>query len=418
MKKRNHLMMKNLVQIISCLLLLSWSLTSVAQHTLQFPSEYKGGKKKISSQDELDFYILPYKSDQLDLVPLKNEIPELDVPDVISIQAPYLGNFEEVVVVYGLIKSGKIDENSLIIILAADYQKDIATFFIDENQDRNFNNDVAPLAIQGGGSVKVTLKPYKQNVEQSFMLSMPGQEEEKAASEKIKKPKAKIKNQLTLGGHVSFSTGSLKYEYDNTEIGFPTTYQVNMSEKNIGVGITYSFPNWQVGVEATYQNLFYGTSYLVMQLGPPIFEVKPLGDTVYVDHALSERNKDLHTDHRFQSAFLLGGRIHFSETVELQPALKGGLIAYMGGKNINKSTYDSNRYQEGFDFELPASPFAEIDLRLEVTIGEYRAFFTALTVNKTWWQPEGMFEALPQENLNINYLTYRLSLGYRVALFK
>lgn len=386
----------------------------VFAQTLVLPQRYELSATEKKGVDKVEFYTFPYSSEQIDLRGLKKQLPEFDLPDQVSIKAPYLGAYQDITVLFGALEEGKKDEKTLIIMLAANYESERVTFFVDDNQDRNFNNDFAPLVLEAGGDAqKVLLTPFGENtVPIKFWLQIPPRNLEGDLKEKLKGKffKTKIKHQFAVGAHVGFSTGGLDYQYDNTEIGFPTWYSVNMTEKNIGLALSYNLPRWRIEFTGTYQNLFHYTSYLNIRTDNPETKVTSQG-TIIIDNVQIESNQDRHTNHRLQSALLLAYRGQVGETTEIQPLIKVGYISYLPG------IYGADRHDSAFDYELPASPFIELGIQTEFTTGMYKAFFLEITVNKTWWNPEDMFAALPVENLEINYTTWRGSIGYRIGLF-
>ena len=96
--------------------------------------------------------------------------------------------------------------------------------------------------------------------------------------------------------------------------------------------------------------------------------------------------------------------------MEVQPLLIGGLTTYL-----------PNSYTPDFSFEeqsyaYPSNPFLEGGLRAEFSTSNGGGFFLGMHANRTWWKPDGYFESLNQENLNIKFLVWKGVLGYRMAI--
>lgn len=380
---------------------------------ITIPQFYEDKIGNKSMESNVEFYAYPYTSNQIDLRTFKKIYPTFEAPDYITIQAPDLSTNEGAMVLLGLLDRGKDGANSLVIWVAADYFSREVTFYIDRDMDRNYFNDGPAVTLKAGQrKQRVIIKPYGENsLSRELFLSVPRDQARKMIGGVDEQKKQKITNQFAIGGHAGFGSGSLTYEYDNLDTGFPAWYTVNMTEKDFGVNLSYNFSKFKVGLDATYQNIFYYTSYLNIRIDNPEIRIDPnTGRSTIVENVAVNRNKDIHAKNRIQWGLSVAYRIHIG-SVEIQPTILGGITTYL-----------PDTYTPDFSFEEKAyaysnGAFLEGGLRAEFATGNGGAFFLGIHANKTWWQPEGYFESLNHENLKTEFLIWKGLLGYRVAIF-
>ena len=382
--------------------------TIIIPHQIDVDVNVEEGEEKIES---VIFFQYPYSSEVIDLKAFKRKLPKLIAPDNITIEAPDLSEFQTVHVLLGLLTEEKMDSNAIVIWLAGDYYSSEVTFFTDPLMDRNYRNDGAPVVLKEGQSpVQVMVYPFgNQTNGHELLLQVPRRPKLKGFSPYGDR-KIKIGYQFALGFHASFGSGSLTYQFDNLERGFPTWYSVNFSQKSLGLSMSYSLPRFRLGLSATLQNHFYYTSYLNIRFDNPTIKINPItGERIRVDNVLIERNQDVHSKNQVQWAIFGAYRMHLSETLELQPFLSAGKTTFLSGE------YIADRRVEDQTYKLPSSSFAEAGIQAEVTTGLHKAFFIGIFYNKVWWEPEEFYQSIEHENLGTSYYVWKGRLGYRIA---
>lgn len=378
---------------------------------ITIPQLYEDKIGKQAMENSVEFYTYRYTSNKIDLRTFKRIYPQLQAPDFLEIEAPDLSDNEGAMVLLGLLDNGKDQVNSIVIWIAANYFSKEVTFFVDQNMDRNYYNDGPAIVLKPGQRkqrIKIVPKADNSSARDLF-LQVPRDRARLLGYGDSPSRKRKISNQLAVGIHAGFGSGRLEYDYDNLDTGFPTWYTVNVTEKDFGVNLTYNFPKFLLGINATFQNIFYYTSYLNIRVDNPEFRIDPFsGREILVDNVDIKRNKDIHAKNRIQWGLKAGYRFHVGN-MEIQPIVVGGITTYMP----NAYTPDFSFEEEVFSYS--SNPFLEGGLRAEFSTGN-GAFFLGVHGNRTWWEPEGYFESLNQENLNIRFMVWKGVLGYRMAI--
>lgn len=393
-------------------LCLCFLLTAQPAQQITIPQLYEDKLGKETMESGVDFYTYRYTSNKIDLRTFKKIYPHLEAPDYIEIEAPDLSENKGSMVLLGLLDGGRDQINSLVIWLAADYFNKEVTFFVDPNMDRNYYNDGPAIVLKPGQrKQRVTISPTGNEVlARDLFLQVPRDRAKLFGYGDSQRRKSKISHQLAIGIHAGFGSGRLEYDYDNLDTGFPSWYTVNVTEKDFGLNLTYNFPSFIVGVHATFQNIYHYTSYLNVRVDNPEYRIDPTsGREILIDNVDIKRNKDIHAKNRLQWGAMVAYRLHIGN-MEVQPLLVGGLTTYL-----------PNSYTPDFSFEeqsyaYPSNPFLEGGLRAEFSTGNGGGFFLGMHANRTWWKPEGYFESLNQENLNIKFLVWKGVLGYRMAI--
>lgn len=398
--------------IATCLFFILVYDISLVGQTLVIPHAIDDKVAGKDIQQGIDFYQYPYVSEKIDLRVFKKTYPNLEAPDFITVKAPDLSEFQTVTVLLGLLNGLKADSNAVVIWFAGNYFSEEVTFFVDVMMDRNYLNDGPPIVVKiGQNPVPTVIYPAGYH-HKGLQLSLQVPKKLKFKNfGALSNRKYKITNQLSIGLHVGFGSGSLNYQYDNLEKGFPTWYTVNNAEKNIGLSLSYSLLRFRIGLSTTLQNHFYYTSYLNIRFDHPVIRVDPnTGQRVKIDNIQIERNQDIHGKNRIQWALNVAYRMHLGETTELQPTIGMGKTTHLSGEYVADYTGDQEVYK------LPASSFMEGGVLFEFTTGAHKAFFIGMTYNKIWWKPKGFLENIPHENLKTNFKTWKGHLGYRIGL--
>lgn len=365
-----------------------------------------------SGGQNVDFYSYPFTSRRIDLRLFKRKYPKLNIPDIVMVDAPKFQGFRDSTVLLSIIKGGRGKSDALILWLAGDYYTNRVTFFIDKNHDRNFLNDGEPLVLNSKDKpfrVVVDL-PNSNAVPPELWLSVPEKVDPKIAFlKRLKNRKAKIKNQWAISAYAGFGAGTLNYEFHNLERGFPTWYNVNVTEKQVGLAVSYDMHRFRFGVSATFQNLFFYTSYLNIRFDEPEVVINN-GIRTTIENVLVERNQDVHATNRVQWSLMAAMRLFFGEFIELQPMISGGITSHFS------SGYVKDRQYRDEKFAYKSSPFIELGLQMEFTTSPYKAFFVGIAANHLWWDPEGFFDTYQYENLQTRFLIWKGVLGYRIAI--
>ena len=403
--------MPSIYNLLHLLLFFCTTMTlSAQQFSIIIPNQYD--EKLAGTENTIKENFIPYNytSPTVNLKPYNARNPGLDLPESLDLLVPSFENYVDSVMLIGYLKESPSDEGVLIILLAGNYVTNEITFFVDRNLDLNYLNDGPPLILQAGKTThKIQFKPDDGPARQ-INLTLPSREE--FILERLNPRKVRVRG-LAMGVHVGFGLGRLEYQYDNTELGFPTWYNVNISEKNIGLSFSYNLPLLIFRANATYQNLFFYTSYLNVRVDNPRLEIDPnTGQRRFIDNVLVSRNMDIHSKKRFQLGGSLAFRFHIGQFFELQPTFAVGRIFY------TPAEYISDRWDDQVIHPLTSSDYWEAGLNMEFAVGRYKGFFLSVSANKTYWQPDDFFEALPQENLEIDNFTWRGLLGYRMSILR
>lgn len=389
------------------------SATQGANSQFSIPQLYDDKLSGEKTSENVEFFAYPYVSNKIDLRDIKSRFPQLVIDNTLEIIPPDLRIFNDVAVIMAVIDQHLGSEASLIVWIAGNFESNKVTFFIDQTSDRNFLNDLAPEIIKGGyAPKKIEIYPYGKNgTSREFWLSVPKKKQRKIVSPKtkrIKKERAKMRNTLSVGVHTAVGSAKVYNEYNNFDLGFPAWYNVNLSEKQIGLSANYSFPKFRLGLTGSYQNISQYTSYFYERYAEPENYTDPnTGRRIKRENVAADPNRDIHTRHRYQLGALAAYRISLGRYVEVQPTVTAGYNYFSNGK------YISNKHLEPqISFAQKSEPFAEGGLRFEFATGLYRSLFLGGTYGKMWWKPEGYFESFNGDNIQHNYTYWNFIIGY------
>lgn len=363
---------------------------------------------QFQDSTDIQFYFYRYESEIVDLTDFKKKYPLWEGPDSIKIVPPKKMGFRDTVLMMGLLRPDAVSEDELILWITGNYNSNKVTFFIDRTLDRNFRNDGSPIVIEGGKQRSIEITPQgNRNKIRDILLDVQFKEQFV-----IRRFKRKVNNALSVGVFFGMSVGGLHYQYDDTNIGYPTWYDVHITGRNFGINLSYEFNRFRIGAQFVYQNFFYWTSSLNIRRGEPYSVFVPTtGEHIDFENVLNITNRDIHSKHRFEWGLNLAMRLYASRWLEIQPTLTAGIITYGSEK------YIANRFNEAEVYQHDPDPFVEGGALVEATVGNRKAIFAGVTFNKSWWNPEPFFESLDQENLEIRYNTWRVIIGYKLALW-
>lgn len=381
---------------------------------LMLPLAYDD-KYSTQEQQNVQFVSYPYQSSRIDLRDFRKNYPKANLPDYLEVVPPGFANPKEVIILMGMPAQKEQSVDDVIIWLVQDYGKEEVTFYTDSDLDRNFNNNEAPLIVEAGADpIKVQMAPYtgaKPYFLNIVVPEVPVPSMPRLTRTHVLGSRNRLLHQFAFGPSATFGVGQLRYSYDNLDLGFPTTYDVDLTGKGIGATINYNARRFRIGLTATIQNLNFYTSYLRVRVDDPEIIVDPnTGIRKTVDNVEIYRNIDNHSNNIIFWSFDLALRSYIGRTFELHPYVSVGLTSFLANEYVSDIRFDEVSY------ELPASKTAELGLRMEFSGRNNRAFFAGFGVNRIWWEPTDFLAEIPNENFSERFLTYRISVGYLFGL--
>lgn len=383
---------------ICCLLILA-AMLGHAQVPIM-PDQFRVNLEAKDIQRDVFFYQLNYKSPTIDLRALKKTVNRL-LPDEITINPPDLSQFDHTVVLVGL--TGNLSDPP-VIWLAGNYNYRNITFFLDYDQDRDFTDDKGPVRMRAGQQDRqVILTQGKTS--QKYMLSVPEIE-----VKRIQKYLARIVNKFSVSFNAGVGTGEISYRYDDLDIGYPTNYFVKITEKNLTTALAYDTKLFSAGVSASFQNHYYFTSHLDVTRGEPFYRYVPNHPLIYDDNVDNHVNLDAHSNNRLQYAVFGALKVKIARAIDLQAVGRIGQTMYFN------PSYNRFIHRDNQEYPLPTSPFFELALRSEFTVGILKAVFVEVARNEQEWKPEGFLEDTPHENFDSSSVFWKLNVGYRFTL--
>ncbi|MEP1097352.1 MAG: hypothetical protein ABJG78_19705 [Cyclobacteriaceae bacterium] len=382
----------NITKLFSCLFLCTMGFGALCQKPLssdRFEIELIDG----AEQTDLTFYELNYRTATIDLRKLKSNTGAA-LPDSFVVQPPNLKRFEQVILVVGLKED---DDVSSMVVMFVGRSDSRSTFFVDSDQDRNFNNDLDPIKlVKGSDPEEVVLSTTKGPVRLRLSSLLRNQEDI-----------SKISRQFALGLSAAVGSGDITYSYDDLTIGYPTNYFVKTTEKSISAALSYDWEKFNFGISASLQNFFYFTSSLDVRLGEPFYREGPFGQPEFEDNVNHIDNADEHPTNRLQLAVFGSYKISLSESIDIQPTFRIGRAHYLNA--------EYNRFVDVADqaYELEPRIFYEIGIRTEFAVGVAKAIFLELARNDQQWKPEEFLKDTPHANFESESVIIKLNVGYR-----
>jgi hypothetical protein len=317
------------------------------------PEEFRANLTE-TSQDNIEFFHLKYRTSTLDLRVLK-KYTKYDVPESIVLTPPDLTRYDHTMVLIGIY--GDPNDPKIVIWLAGNYNYNDITFFIDYDQDRNFTNDEGPLKIRRGAEpVEILLTP--EGEQQRLSLAIP------KVKVVAKKDKERIQNRIVAGFQAGAGSGDLTYSY--TSSGSSNEYYVNISEKSFGASVSYYGKRFIAGINGSFQNHYHYASYNLID-----------------GLQTTNTNQDLHAPNKIQISLYGAYRLKLTEFVEIQPVFKYGIAQYLNPE-YKKFKHTDEAYALG------SSQFYEVGMRLEFTAGKKNVFFLEFANNRQKWEPDGL----------------------------
>lgn len=390
--------MRFLISTLICFCFLV-ALKGVAQIPI-VPDQFRVNLEAKEIQKGMKFFQVNYRTPTVDLRQIKKLVNE-DIPDSVVIVPPNLAYFDHVVVLIGLIEG---DNSSMVVWLAGNYNYRNITFYIDKDQDRNFTNDVGSVRMKAGDPQR-EIALVQNGVDRKLWLSVP-----EIDVKRIEKYKVRIENRFAIALNMGVGTGQINYSYDDVVIGYPTNYFVKITEKNLTASITYDFRHFNLGFTGSFQNHYYFTSHFDVTRGEPYF--RDVGGTIpkYEDNIDHNVNLDRHSKNRVQYSFFGTYKVKVGRATDIQAFVRFGRTSYFTPE------YNKLTRAEDQTFPLRASPFYEVGLRSEFTVGISKACFVEIARNQQTWEPEGFLKDTLHKNFESNAYMIKLNIGYRFGL--
>jgi len=374
---------------------------------VMLPTQYDG--KAVSKKLEFiqDFYI--YKAPvhpQINLSGFKQLQPDLILPDTLNIDLPEMTDVIDTTLLIGFVQDKITSSGYLVLLLATNYTTNEVTFYIDSNFNGNYKDDQPITVLAGKRSVNFELRPPNGgaiNLTLRVPKRLNTEEQNKELLKQLeRKSKKKIYNKLSAGIYAGLGIGQLNYDYTNTDLNFPTWYEVRFTERAMGINLNYETIKFRVGVNATLINHYYYTSYLNVQFAEP----RGIKSGI-----LTERNIDTHSLNRFQIGGTVAYKIQMSQFSDIQPFVTVGQLFY-----LSDSYFSDNRPNKEVAYALSADYFYELGVRLDFTIGNEKSIFIDLASNTLKWWPDNFLEGINLTNLGIKHHTWKINFGYRIGL--
>lgn len=399
----------NFVRLFFLIFFLHLTSVHIESQSLILPQEVGNKRSQDIGLTNITFYEYPYISDEIDLRDFKKKYPNLVAADQVQIQTSSISSVYSLTVLIGVEGKEDLVEEDLVIWLAADYHSNDVLFFLNKNQNRNFSTNPDFLRLKSTDDVQTVVLKKETPGSNELRLRLKVPKNRNTKTLKKNRISKRILNQFALGVHIAVGTGELTYSYDNIELGFPTWYDINFTEKGLGLELSYNLPLFRFAVLTNYNNSFSYTSYLNIRYDEPEEFISPItGRTMINENVEVLQNKDLHSNNKLDYGAVLGLRLHL-KSIEIQPFVTVGQSMYFPGE------YAGNRHDEDEIYNLSPSWFYEGGLRLEFLVGAFRAIYFDFNYHNAKWRPDGFFESIPFENLEINQRYFKFKAGYRLG---
>ena len=186
---------------------------------------------------------------------------------------------------------------------------------------------------------------------------------------------------------------------------------MNSTGKSIGINVDYTHEFMRFSVGASYQNLYYWTSYLKIRTDQPeVFTDTRTGLMTTVSNVKTFENRDHHSRNRLEFNAKVAFVLPIGRLFDLQPFFKTGIVSYSPDRYEPNPSLERPTHREGDDF------FIEAGLQMDVSAGIEQSAYVGVSLQQLWWRPQGYFESFNYSDLDINYLSLRFFAGYRFGL--
>lgn len=379
-------------------------------------NKYQTQYRDKNSNETIELFAYPYQGTQVDLRDFKSKIPQAACTDFITIQPPATIDSANCVVFICFVQSlDQNDSGTLAIFLANNYQLNSVELFIDQNLDFNFNNETGmPFLVQRGEDpiTIVVEDPKNGNRKRNFLFDLPLLESPKVIEkdktiETIRKSTARS-FPLYFQGFVTVGSGELKYSYTATKNSFPAEYKVSFTTKGLGCASYLDFQNVRIGLNATFENYFFYTSYLKYQYRVEEYDsvYNSLGELtrVYKGNTYTNSSFDSHQRNRISTAATLTYAFRVGKKISIAPGVEGGYVHYFN-KNYTYNTAKAITYSNATDL------FAQYNVTFIGHTDKRTEIYLMLSMQEIWWKPDVLFEDLVESNLKSNQVTFKTTIG-------
>jgi len=364
-----------------------------------------------NSEAAFAFLLYPFKGPVIDLRDVKKRYPKLDAPDSLRLtNIPDIRFYTDRVVLIGLIPDAPQTTDALVIWLGANYNSNRVTLWVDAETDHDFASGVDVVRLSPGDKARQLAVSSKNGhfKDQRLTFGLPT-----VIRSSIRRGTNKLIRGWTVGLAAGLATGKLNYSYFNTELGYPSGYDVKLTEKDVALSLSRNFRYLRLSANLTYANVNAYTSVLNVQVGEPQLRIDPNnGREFYVDRIDVRRNLDRHPTAQLRYSLTAAFRGHISPGIELQPFVSYGRISYRPGVYVARISGEENR------FNLSGVSFGEFGLRAEFAIGNKQSVYVDGAYQVINWRPEGFFEFTPHTNLKVDRTALRVLFGYRFGGFR
>ncbi len=387
------------------------------------------------SSQNVVFYFYEYQSENLDLRHFRLSNPQLRliIPKKVKVKLPPMKWAKDTTYAVAYITNGELKDGSLVLMIIADANSNIPTFFIDQDLDRDFSDEKAvvfPNANKKYRSIAIKDK-YDKSKKYDFLLLNPmyqenirieshevPQKEDKEITMVIDElPKSKqdlldIREfnkksfYVNIDGFVG--TGKLRYQLETPVDYYPyVEYELNYIPRGFAVEMGYIYKNFQINLVGAYENLYYYTSTLdtsFMQFIDTKGELKTPKKTL--------TNIDRLPNNKYSYGLDFGYNLNLGEKIALTPFVQYTRYNYKENqynadtRKVNKIFALQERYAigGGLTLKMMVSPKSLIT---------YRIVYQKLNFN-----PEGFFPAETEvENFQLELEQVLIGLGYTLKLF-
>lgn len=419
-------------------LLIAFFVHAAGQQTMTINRTFRPAQEEES---EMVFLYYPYKSNILDLSHFRNAFPasRLELQEKIVILPPDLSQMQDTVYGITYFPPEKNRPGKMIVIIIGNFNTPDPVYFIDYNLDRNYANDGPPY-IFGKEPFTTLTFTNNQQVSHPYILRLlnPGEQREiqreelhneRKSQRAIRKQQRQIDydayqrytvqyaSDMRESSHVgirilsSVDFGSLKYNFQNGQTGYPTKFFVDFNTKGISAQATYRFGQFKAGVTGRYENIFYWSSTKITRLGDPFFACDDNGTCKWYNNIKYDFNSAILPRNRFSYGVSAEYGFRISSYTFLVPYFSALGHIYTGKGFIPSRYQDPERtYQMGPDLSFEAG------MMLVSDINRSMSFVAGIHAANLGFRPREYFDQFSPQNLYATNRQAGVSLGFQFRM--
>lgn len=387
---------------------------------------------EYSSQNVV-FYFYEYESEDLDLrhFRLSNPMLRLILPKKVKVKLPPMKWAKDTTYAVGYVSNGEAKDGSLVLMIIADADSRLPTFYIDQNLDRDFS-DEKPIVFPNGNKKyrQVAIKDkFDKAKKYDFLLLNPlyqenirveshevPEKEDKEITMVIDELPKDDKNKfnmrtfnensfyINLNGFIG--TGKLKYEYEKPINYYPyVEYELSYIPKGFALEFGYVYKNLQLNFIGTYENLFYYTSTLDTSFQ---HFIDNKGDLQTPKKTWT--NIDLLSKNKFSYGLDLGYNLNLGEKFALTPFVQ--YTRY----NFEENQYNADIRRQNKVFSLQERYAIGGGITMKMMLSSRSILTYRILYQDINFQPENY---LPEEsdNFQLEFEQVLIGIGYTFRLF-